>query len=196
MEDNYLIRLKSLLLLNYNNFNEIEQILDYLLDNSLFQEMSISEFLDFKSILKEFYSGKKLDKNEKKIICLENEYYSVNTESLADTQKRLLKWLRMEYLFWKHEDYQLIVAHSNSLRGLVKFLEKINDKEIENLSIPTGKPILFELDGFNLIQKKILSLPGTEVNPEDWIYKKKKTSIQTSNLLNEKTLSFINRATF
>ncbi len=40
----------------------------------------------------------------------------------------------------------LIVAHGNSLRALVKFLDGISDEEIVGLNIPTGIPLLYELD--------------------------------------------------
>ena len=40
----------------------------------------------------------------------------------------------------------LIAAHGNSLRALVKHLDKISDDEIVNLNIPTGMPLLYELD--------------------------------------------------
>ena len=41
----------------------------------------------------------------------------------------------------------LIVAHGNSLRALVKYLNGISDDEIKDLNIPTGVPYVFELDG-------------------------------------------------
>ena len=40
----------------------------------------------------------------------------------------------------------LIVAHGNSLRALVKYLDKISDEEIVELNIPTGVPLVYELD--------------------------------------------------
>ena len=40
----------------------------------------------------------------------------------------------------------LIAAHGNSLRGLIKFLDGISDEKIVELEIPTGVPILYELD--------------------------------------------------
>ena len=41
----------------------------------------------------------------------------------------------------------LIVAHGNSLRALVKYIDNISDEEIVGLNIPTGVPLVFELDG-------------------------------------------------
>jgi 2,3-bisphosphoglycerate-dependent phosphoglycerate mutase len=40
----------------------------------------------------------------------------------------------------------LVVAHGNSLRGLVKHLDNISDKDIISLNIPTGVPLVYELD--------------------------------------------------
>ena len=39
----------------------------------------------------------------------------------------------------------LVVAHGNSLRGLVKHLEGISDEDIAELNIPTGIPLVYEL---------------------------------------------------
>ena len=40
----------------------------------------------------------------------------------------------------------LIVAHGNSLRALVKYLDKVSDEDIIELNIPTGVPLVYELD--------------------------------------------------
>ncbi len=40
----------------------------------------------------------------------------------------------------------LIAAHGNSLRALVKHLDKISDEAIVELNIPTGVPLVYELD--------------------------------------------------
>ncbi len=40
----------------------------------------------------------------------------------------------------------IISAHGNSLRALVKYLDNISDKDIVNLNIPTGIPLVYELD--------------------------------------------------
>jgi 2,3-bisphosphoglycerate-dependent phosphoglycerate mutase len=39
-----------------------------------------------------------------------------------------------------------IVAHGNSLRALVKYLDDISDQDIVELNIPTGQPLVYELD--------------------------------------------------
>jgi 2,3-bisphosphoglycerate-dependent phosphoglycerate mutase len=40
----------------------------------------------------------------------------------------------------------IVAAHGNSLRALVKFLDNISDDEIVELNIPTGVPLVYELD--------------------------------------------------
>ena len=40
----------------------------------------------------------------------------------------------------------LIAAHGNSLRALVKYLDKVSEEEIVGLNIPTGIPLVYELD--------------------------------------------------
>ena len=40
----------------------------------------------------------------------------------------------------------IVVAHGNSLRGLIKYLDNISDEDIVKLEIETGNPICYELD--------------------------------------------------
>ena len=40
----------------------------------------------------------------------------------------------------------MIVAHGNSLRALVKHLDKVSDENIVGINIPTGVPLVYELD--------------------------------------------------
>ncbi len=51
----------------------------------------------------------------------------------------------------------LIVAHSNSLRAIVKILDQLSDEEIVSVNIPTGVPLVYEFDdNFNVIRKEYL----------------------------------------
>ena len=69
------------------------------------------------------------------------------TESLQDTQARVLAaWTDRIAPDLSAGHNVLIVAHGNSLRALVKYLENIGDTAIENLDIPTGKPIVYRLN--------------------------------------------------
>ena len=40
----------------------------------------------------------------------------------------------------------IITAHGNSLRALVKYLDRVSDEEIVGLNIPTGVPLVYELN--------------------------------------------------
>ena len=69
------------------------------------------------------------------------------TESLKDTIARVLPyWDERIAPALKDGQRILISAHGNSLRALVKHLSNIPDEEITGLEIPTGQPIVYELD--------------------------------------------------
>ncbi|MBV9842178.1 MAG: 2,3-diphosphoglycerate-dependent phosphoglycerate mutase [Sphingomonadaceae bacterium] len=69
------------------------------------------------------------------------------TESLKDTIARVLPyWESRIAPELKAGQRVLISAHGNSLRALVKHLSAIPDDEITGLEIPTGQPIVYELD--------------------------------------------------
>ncbi len=69
------------------------------------------------------------------------------TESLKDTIARVLPyWKEVIAPVIKDGNRVIISAHGNSLRSLVKYLDNISDKEIVHLDIPTGVPIVYELD--------------------------------------------------
>lgn len=69
------------------------------------------------------------------------------TESLKDTVARFVPYWRdtisKDVLAGKRV---VIAAHGNSLRALVKHLDQISDQEIIHLNIPTGVPLVYELD--------------------------------------------------
>jgi 2,3-bisphosphoglycerate-dependent phosphoglycerate mutase len=68
-------------------------------------------------------------------------------ESLQDTLERVLPYGREAIAPRLREGRRvLIVAHGNSLRALVKHLDGLSDAEIPNLEIPTGVPLVYELD--------------------------------------------------
>lgn len=80
------------------------------------------------------------------------------TESLEDTMKRVISYYHEEILKeFKNKKKIIIVAHGNSLRALVAYLENLNEQEILNLNIPTGIPLIYEFDKeFNVINKYYL----------------------------------------
>ena len=69
------------------------------------------------------------------------------TENLVDTIKRVVGYYESTIVpDLKLGKKIIIVAHGNSLRGLVKYLDNLSDDEVMNLEIPTGVPLVYELD--------------------------------------------------
>lgn len=69
------------------------------------------------------------------------------TECLKDTVERFLPyWQDAIVPALKADKRVIIAAHGNSLRALVKYLDNISDAEIVGLNIPTGIPLVYELD--------------------------------------------------
>jgi 2,3-bisphosphoglycerate-dependent phosphoglycerate mutase len=69
------------------------------------------------------------------------------TESLKDTVARFLPYWHEAILPDIRAGRRvLIAAHGNSLRALVKYLDRVSDEDIVELNIPTGVPLVYELD--------------------------------------------------
>ncbi len=69
------------------------------------------------------------------------------TECLKDTAERFLPyWKETIEPTVRSGKRVIIVAHGNSLRALVKYLDNISEEEIVRLNIPTGIPLVYELD--------------------------------------------------
>ena len=68
-------------------------------------------------------------------------------ECLKDTVKRVIPyWEDHNVPAIKAGDRVIISAHGNSLRALVKYLDNVSEKEITGLNIPTGIPLVYELN--------------------------------------------------
>ena len=69
------------------------------------------------------------------------------TESLQDTCERVVPfWSDSIAPALSRGRSVLIAAHGNSLRALIKFLDNVSDDDIVGLEIPTGQPLVYELD--------------------------------------------------
>ncbi len=68
------------------------------------------------------------------------------TENLLDTVKRVVEYYNEEIKNNLKDHHVIIVAHGNSLRGLIKYLDNVSDEDIVNIEIPTGKPICYEFN--------------------------------------------------
>ncbi|MEA3346892.1 MAG: 2,3-diphosphoglycerate-dependent phosphoglycerate mutase, partial [Candidatus Auribacterota bacterium] len=95
-----------------------------------------------------------LAKNDERYIKNDPKYEDLSeddmpsTECLKDTLERFLPiWHKEIAPTLKRRKRIIISAHGNSLRALVKHIENITDKEIIKLNIPTGIPLIYELNG-------------------------------------------------
>jgi 2,3-bisphosphoglycerate-dependent phosphoglycerate mutase len=69
------------------------------------------------------------------------------TESLRDTQERLLPlWQQEISPELLKEKRVLIASHGNTLRALIMHLERLSAQEIEQVEVPTGRPLVYRLD--------------------------------------------------
>lgn len=69
-----------------------------------------------------------------------------NTESLKDTYNRVMNYFNFELKDKLKNGNILISAHGNSVRALCKYLFKLDEKQISKLEIPTGNPLLIDID--------------------------------------------------
>ncbi|MFA6861067.1 MAG: 2,3-diphosphoglycerate-dependent phosphoglycerate mutase [Bacilli bacterium] len=94
-----------------------------------------------------------LDKDDKRNPANQEMYKNINPkylplhESLKDTIARVVPYYNEVIVpEIKAGKRVLIAAHGNSLRALVKYLDNISDADIAGLNIPTGVPLVYELD--------------------------------------------------
>lgn len=94
-----------------------------------------------------------LDDDDERLPAKDPKYSEVpinllpKTEALKQTVDRFIPyWLKEIVPSIKAGKNVLICAHGNSLRALVKHLDQVSDEEIVELNIPTGIPLVYELD--------------------------------------------------
>ena len=79
-------------------------------------------------------------------------------ESLKDTRARVLPYYEAHILpLLKQGKNVLVVAHGNSLRGLVMVLDDISERDIPDLNIPTGAPLRYLIDANGAVDRARLS---------------------------------------
>ena len=94
-----------------------------------------------------------LEENDPRYLGNDPRYSAIESgkfpksECLKDTVARVVPYFQYEIAPKIKEGKRLIVAaHGNSLRALVKFLDNVSDDQITQLNIPTGIPLVYELD--------------------------------------------------
>ncbi len=79
------------------------------------------------------------------------------TESLKETAARTIPYYQEKIEpFVKEGKNVLVVAHGNSLRSLVMFLDNLSKAEVLELNIPTGNPLVYEMENDKVIKKYYL----------------------------------------
>ena len=92
-------------------------------------------------------------KNNKKFSNINNSL--PNGESLKNVIERLEPfWEEYFSNIIKSNKNHLIVAHSNSLRAIIKILDNLSSEEIVSVNLPTGVPLVYEFDLNNLVISK------------------------------------------
>ena len=104
-----------------------------------------------------------LDKNDERHPRFNDKFKAIDGDlPIGESLKNVIDRLNP---FWKEytthlneiQGDHLIVAHSNSLRAIVKILDKLSDKEIISVNIPTGVPLVYTLDKhLHVIKKEYL----------------------------------------
>ena len=74
-----------------------------------------------------------------------------DTESLKDTYERVIKFYKREIKSKIKNNNILISAHGNSIRALCKYLFRLDENQISKLEIPTGNPLLINLNKESVI---------------------------------------------
>jgi 2,3-bisphosphoglycerate-dependent phosphoglycerate mutase len=69
------------------------------------------------------------------------------TENLSETMDRVLPfWNEFIVPAIRNQQKVIVCAHGNSLRALIQYIDHLTDKEVTQLDIPTGTPLIYELD--------------------------------------------------
>ena len=152
-------RLRDSLRSKYSGTRDITDQLEYLRERELFEDLDTRGFESYQRAVVDLFENRELSQEQRELLDNVREYLRVRGESLKDTLARVKKWLRVEYLLWDENSKVLVVAHGNSLRALVKMLEKMGNEEILSYNIPTGSPILYELQGLSVVRKDFAEDP-------------------------------------
>lgn len=94
-----------------------------------------------------------LDKNDPRYEASDPRYKDLKegefplTENLVDTEERVLTYWHETISPAIQSGQRVVIAsHGNTIRSLVQFLDDVSDEDIMNLNIPTGIPLVYELD--------------------------------------------------
>lgn len=107
----------------------------------------------------------KIDKNHRFLSTQDIRYRHIHVNDLPNGESLEFTWNRV-IPYWnnnivpriKNNNMIIIVAHGNSIRSIIKFLDNLNDSEIFKIEVPTGRPLIYEFDeNINPIKRYYLS---------------------------------------
>ncbi|WDR80643.1 2,3-diphosphoglycerate-dependent phosphoglycerate mutase [Candidatus Purcelliella pentastirinorum] len=105
-------------------------------------------------------SPPKMDEKDKRFLINDIRYkklkekYIPNGENLSSTIKRIIPYWEKNIINQLKKNRRIIiVAHGNSLRGLIKYISNLNENQISKLNIPTGIPMIYEFSNKNKLIK-------------------------------------------
>ncbi len=134
--------------------DEIEKILGIEIQTIISPEIKERNYGDYTDKNK-WEVEEQLGEEEFKKLRRSFDYPVPNGESLKDVYSRTVPYYQEEILpKLKLGQNILVSAHGNSLRALTKYLENISDEEIENLEIPTGQVIVYQIDAEGKVTSK------------------------------------------
>ena len=129
----------------------------------------------------------KLSENDERNPANIEQYKNINktelplTESLEDTVKRVMPYFYKEIIpDIKKGKKILVVAHGNSIRGLIKYFDKLNDEEIVNVDIPNAIPLVYEFNENLEVIKRYYLGNEDEINKKINIIKKLEKQIDNN----------------
>ena len=129
----------------------------------------------------------KLSENDERNPANIEQYKNINktelplTESLEDTVKRVIPYFYKEIIpDIKNGKKILVVAHGNSIRGLIKYFDKLSDEEIVNVDIPNAIPLVYEFNENLEVIKRYYLGNEDEINKKINIIKKLEKQIDNN----------------
>ncbi len=140
----------------YSNFKKIESDKDYL-EVYFTEKLNERYYGDLQGLNKE-ETKQKYGEEQLKLWRRSFDVAPPNGESLKDNSKRTLPYFKKNILpHLKDGKTVLIVAHGNSLRSIIKYIEKLTSEKIVEYELETGVPIEYSLSPkMKILMKKVL----------------------------------------
>jgi len=140
----------------YSNFTKVESDKDYL-EVYFSEKLNERYYGDLQGLNKE-ETKQKYGEEQLKLWRRSFDVAPPNGESLKDNSKRTLPYFKKNILpYLKNGKTVLIVAHGNSLRSIIKYIEKLTPEKIVEYELETGVPIEYDFSPkMKILMRKVL----------------------------------------